>query len=174
MNGPEDSHTLTTQDLYCFLCSRLAQDPQQTSCGCVQLYCRTCFQKQMEKSELCPTCNFKLSVFSDRLSAQRIKALHMSRYKERGSHRENQPQLQQHIPETVRQSQYVYNTEKRTTDNKQSEDMTLVERMSQSQYTAGAIERGTEDDLIMLYLPCIIICAMMVCIVSSAFALGHV
>ena len=175
MNRPEDSHTalsVTAQDLYCFLCSRLAQDPQQTSCGCVELYCRTCFQKQREKSELCPTCNYKLSVFSDRLSARRIEALHVSRYTERGSHREDQPQLQQHSQETL--SENVHNIGKKTMNNKQSEDMTTEKHTSQSQYPAGVIGRGTEDDLIMLYLPCFIICAMMVCIVSSAFALGHV
>ena len=174
-NRPKDSETALhmTQDLFCFLCSKLAQNPQQTSCGCVQLYCKTCFQKQKETSDLCPTCNYKLSVFSDRLSARRIEALCEGKYRERGSKSEYQPQ-QQHSQETVRQSENnICNIEKQTID-KQSEDKTTVKLVSQTHCTAGVIERGTEDDLIMLYLPCLIICAMVVCIVSSAFALGHV
>lgn len=37
---------------------------------------------------------------------------------------------------------------------------------------AGGMEN--RDDIIMLYLPCLVICTMIVCIVSSAVALGHV
>lgn len=142
----------SSQDLNCAVCKYIAQDPQQTTCDCTQLYCKTCLQEQKNKSKFCPTCNKNLSAFPDRLSAKRIDAMREDT--------EHAMALGDQIESYQPDKQKMGNV---STDT--AEEMSLIR-------FAGGTENS--DDVIMLYLPCLIICTMIVCIVSSAFALGHV
>ena len=145
-------------DLLYFQCKEIAQDPQQTSCDCVQLYCNTCFQQQRQKSSMCSMCYKELTAFPDHLSAQRIEALNQNT--NTGAESQWDQQKQGQVQETLRKKQKL--------EEKRQYTMHL--------YRFQELEclNGDRDNLIMLYLPCLIICAMIVCIVSSAFALGHV
>ena len=148
----DNSHSFlhqSSQDLNCAVCKCLSQDPQQTTCDCTQLYCRTCLQEQKNKSKHCPTCNKDLTAFPDRLSAKRIEA------------------MREYTKHAI-----VVRDELDQSDEKRTNVLTdTAEEMSLIRFAGGT---GNSDDVIMLYLPCLIICTMIVCIVSSAFALGHV
>ena len=168
------------EDLICPLCHSLAQNPQQTTCNCSHLYCKMCFEQQKQNSRLCPNCKCELCAFPDRLSARRIQDLELrcSAGQKSGLH----------LPQEQRQSAAcskgasTYNRKKISDENltevceyqrRDSGGMTADEK-SQFQCMRDIEECRNRDDLIILYLPCIIICFMIVCIVISAFALGHV
>ena len=61
-----------------------------------------------------------------------------------------------------------------STETRASAETGRKEKMHLYRFQELECLNGDRDNLIMLYLPCLIICAMIVCIASSALALGHV
>ena len=64
-------------ELFCLLCSSIAQQPQQTMC-CGRIYCNACFNQHMQSSNKCPKCQKNVTSFTDLMSERRIKDLQVS------------------------------------------------------------------------------------------------
>ena len=67
-------------DDYCVVCQRPARDPQQSTCECAKLYCKSCYDQTVAHVQLkriaqgiqCPSCGQALNAFSDKRTAKRI------------------------------------------------------------------------------------------------------